>query len=66
MYPTFFNNLNLLIENRSDLEKDNKDYLGINPIIIFKGVSWGNIVHMFILQNQIINGGSITRIINYL
>ena len=66
MYPTFFNNLNLLIENRSDLEKDNKDYLGINPIIIFKGVSWGNIVHMFILQNQIINGCSITRIINYL
>ncbi len=60
-YPTFFNNLDLLIENRSDLEKNNKEYLGINPIIIFRGVSWGNIVHMFQLQNKIINGGSITR-----
>lgn len=60
-YPTFFKNINIISESISSIEKENKNYLGINPIIFFKGLSWNNIVHIFKLNNIIINGGSITK-----
>ena len=59
-YPKFFKDLKLLFNYRSEKEKD-KDYLGINPIIIFNGLSKGNIIHLFKLHNINLNGGSISR-----
>lgn len=37
-YKSFFSNLKSMMEYRSDLESNNKNYLGINPIIIFSGL----------------------------
>lgn len=47
-YPTFFKNIKKIIsESISVYDKEHKDYIGINPIMIFQGLSWGNIVHLF-------------------
>jgi len=43
-YHTFFKNLNNIKNYKSDYEKKNKDLLNMNPIIIFQGLHWGNIV----------------------
>ena len=43
------------------MKKKIKKYIGINPIIVFQGLTWNNIVHLFKLQKIDINGGSITR-----
>nr|QWO71375.1 RNA polymerase [Calocybe gangraenosa] len=59
-YHKFFNNLNLLFDYRSEKEK-NTNFLGINPIIIFKGLHLGNIINLFKLNNISLNGGSISR-----
>jgi DNA-dependent RNA polymerase len=59
-YTSFFKNIHIISESRSDLEKENKDYLGINPIILFRGLNWGNIVQLFKLENINLHGGSIT------
>lgn len=59
-YAKFFNILDKLFDFRSDKEKNSK-YLGINPIIIFNGLSKGNIIHLFKLHNINLNGGSISR-----
>ena len=61
-YPTFFNNISSIVSlSISEYEKENKQYIGINPIIVFQGLTWNNIVQLFKLQNIDINGGSITR-----
>ena len=61
-YTYFFNNLSMLFECRSDIEKKkDENYLGINPIIIFGGLHLGNIIHLFKLNNINLNGGSISR-----
>ena len=61
-YFSFFNNIRSIVsESISAYEKENKEYIGINPIIVFQGLSWDNIVHLFKLHNIDINGGSITR-----
>ena len=59
-YIKFFKILDKLFDFRSDKEKNSK-YLGINPIIIFNGLSKGNIIHLFKLHNINLNGGSISR-----
>ena len=60
-YPTFFKNINIISESISELEKNDKNYIGINPIIVFQGLTWNNIVHLFKVNKIDINGGSITR-----
>ena len=60
-YICFFQELQGLSSCRSEEEQSNKNYLGINPIIIFKGLSWGNIVNLFKLHNITLYGGSISR-----
>ena len=60
-YVSFFLNIKSLLEYRSDLEKNDKSYLGINPIIFFRGLSWGTIVQLFKLININLHGGSISR-----
>ncbi len=60
-YYTFFNNLNNIKNYKSDYEKKNKDILDINPIIIFQGLHWGNIVYLFEVNGLTIHGGSISR-----
>jgi len=60
-YHTFFNNLNNIKNYKSDYEKKNKDILNMNPIIIFQGLHWGNIVYLFEINGLTIHGGSISR-----
>ncbi len=60
-YPRFLVEINHLFKYRSDLEKNENKYIGINPIIMFKGLNWGNIVHIFKLHNINLHGGSISR-----
>ena len=45
-YIYFFNNLQKILDYRSDIEKNTK-ILGINPIIIFSGLYLGNIINIF-------------------
>jgi len=44
----------------ADEESPNQG-IGINPIIIFHGISWSNIVYIYKLHNETISGGSISR-----
>lgn len=60
-YYTFFNNLNNIKNYKSDYEKKNKDILDMNPIIVFQGLHWGNIVYLFEINGLTIHGGSISR-----
>lgn len=60
-YHKFFNNLKMLFDFRSDIEQKDKYYLGLNPIIVFSGVSMGNIVNLFKSYNYKLNGGTISR-----
>ena len=60
-YHSFFNNLENLYEYRSNIEKQDKNYLGINPIINFKGMSMSVIVKLFKNYGYNLNGGTITR-----
>jgi len=60
-FRAFFNQINNISLCRSEVEKNNKLYLGLNPIIIFRGLHWGNIVYLFELQNIKLHGGSITN-----
>jgi hypothetical protein len=60
-YKTFFNLIKNISDCRSSLEKNNKLYIGLNPIIIFRGLHWGNIVYLFELHNIKLHGGSITN-----
>ena len=54
-YPTFLKNINIISDSISDLEKNNRKIIGINLIIIFQGLNWSNIVHLFKINNIIIN-----------
>nr|ADO51613.1 rnapol [Moniliophthora roreri] len=60
-YKTFFSKIGSIMDNRSHSEKIDKMYLGINPIIIFKGLSWSNIVYLFKINKIILHGGSISK-----
>ena len=60
-YITFFKNINVVSDSITSYEKEHKNFLGINPIFIFQGLSWSNIVLLFKINNMIINGGSISR-----
>lgn len=61
-YPKFFKLLDKLPSLRSDIEKDKGyNYLGINPIIHFKGMTMSNITHLFKLHNFSLNGGTISH-----
>ena len=59
-YIYFFKNLDILFKGISE-EEANSDFLGVNPIIIFQGLSWTNIVHLFKLNKININGGNIPK-----
>lgn len=59
-YIYFFKNLDIIFKGISE-EEANSDFLGVNPIIIFQGLSWSNIVHLFKLNKININGGNIPK-----
>ena len=71
IYNMNLNSFSKLLSSSNPLFKINKlssryeqlesRYLGFNPIIIFKGIHWGNIVYFFKLKNLTLNGGSLTR-----
>jgi hypothetical protein len=60
-YTTFFKYIKKISICRSNLEKEDKSFIGLNPIIIFRGLHWGNIVYLFELHNIKLHGGSITN-----
>jgi hypothetical protein len=60
-YNTFFKNLLSIKKYKSDEEIKYSNYLGLNPIIIFKGLHWGNIIYLFKIYGYTVHGGSITR-----
>jgi hypothetical protein len=60
-YTAFFKYIKEISICRSNLEKKDKAYIGLNPIIIFRGLHWGNIVYLFELHNIKLHGGSITN-----
>ena len=71
IYNMNINSFSKLLSSSNPLFKINKlssryeqlesRYLCFNPIIIFKGIHWGNIVYFFKLKNLTLNGGSLTR-----
>lgn len=59
---SFINNFDKFLRNlMPDVEKKEKNLLGISPIIIFHGIIWSNLLYLFRMNNIIVNGGSITR-----
>jgi len=48
-------------EFKSEYEVQNPDFLDLNPIFIFEGISWSNIVMALSNKNISLTGGSITR-----
>jgi DNA-directed RNA polymerase len=58
-FMSFFENLVDLIDKRS--YEEDSSLIGINPIIIFKGLHWGNIIYFFNKYGYTVHGGSISR-----